>query len=77
VEEAFFLMLGLTRQNVFKTPQTRKTDFVFQSIFFRWWAQLLERAEKEAEAAESSYADAAAFAKELGMEEGRALLRCW
>lgn len=37
----------------------------------------MERAEKEAEAAESRYADAAAFAKELEMEEGRALLRFW
>jgi hypothetical protein len=60
-----------------KTPRTKNTDLVFQSIFLRWLAQLLERAEKEAEAAESNYADAAVLAKELEMEEGRALLRFW
>lgn len=45
--------------------------------FSRWYAQCLQKAEKEFEVADRNYAQADEFARKMEMEEGRAVMRFW
>lgn len=54
------------------------TTWIFIGLSLcRWYIQHVQKAEKEAEIADSSYAQAGDFAHRMEMEEGRAVMRIW